>query len=94
MVLSRLGAAKEAFEVTQGYLLGRGELLVQQHQPQGAPPVTDQHQRMAMMLWIPATKALRLHPDFRSLCDGIGLVEYWRRASARPDFREASLAMI
>jgi tetratricopeptide (TPR) repeat protein len=89
MILSQLGAADEAYQVAQGFLLQRGRLLTKQRHPQPTLPLTDQHQRMAMMLWIPVTNTLRMHPDFKALCEGIGLVDYWRQAGTGPDFRKA-----
>ena len=49
---------------------------------------------MAMMLWVPATRALRIDPRFRSLCDGMGMLDYWRTTGRRPDFNEGSLATV
>jgi DNA-binding winged helix-turn-helix (wHTH) protein len=94
MVLSYLGEAGAALQVAQGFLLRRGDVIVRQRHSSAQPSVTDTHHRMAMMLWVPATQGLRLHPEFRSLCDGIGMVDYWRKTGARPDFREGSLATI
>lgn len=94
MVLSMLGFADLAHEVAQGFLLRKGPLVVQLRHTQAQPSVTDLHHRIAMMLWIPATEALRLHPGFRALCDGIGLVDYWRSTGTRPDFSKGSLATL
>ena len=94
MVLSMLGAADLAYRVAQGFLVRQGPLVVQLRHTGAQPSVTDLHHRIAMMLWIPATEALRLHPDFRTLCDGIGLVDYWRATGTRPDFAKGSLATI
>ncbi len=91
MLLSGLGAPEHSLEVARGFLLRRGQLLVEQRHPAGQPPITDSHHRMAMMLWIPASSALRMHPGFKSLCEGIGLVDYWRQTGNRPDFRGGSL---
>ena len=91
MILSKLGAPEHALEVARGFLLRRGNLLVEQRHPSGQPSITDQHHRMAMMLWVPASEALRRHPGFTSLCDGIGLFDYWRRTGNLPDFRRESL---
>ncbi|MES2903950.1 MAG: winged helix-turn-helix domain-containing protein [Pseudomonadota bacterium] len=94
MLLSGLNAPDQSLEVARGFLLRRGQLLVEQRHSAGQPSITDQHHRMAMMLWIPASNALRMHPGFKDLCDGIGLVDYWRRTGSRPDFREGSLETI
>ncbi len=91
MILSKLGEPGHSMQVAQGFLLRRGALVVEQRHPSGQPSITDQHHRMAMMLWVPATEPLRLHPEFESLCAGIGLVDYWRETGNRPDFRGGSL---
>lgn len=94
MVLSALGEAAEAYEVARGFLVQRGPVLVNQRHTQAQPSVTDQHHRMTMMLWIPATQNLRLEPRFGEMCEDMGLVRYWREAGTRPDFRGGSLAAI
>ncbi|MCY7279926.1 MAG: hypothetical protein LH610_03355, partial [Sphingomonas bacterium] len=71
-----------------------GPLVVQLRHTAAQPSITDQHHRMAMMLWVPATQALRLHPGFQSLCDGIGMVDYWKATRTRPDFDGGSLSLI
>ncbi len=86
MVLSGLGAAAEAYEVARGYLLQQGNVLVRQRHSAQQASVTDQHHRMTMMLWIPATQALRAEPRFASLCQEVGFADYWREAKVRPDF--------
>lgn len=86
MLLSALGAAREAYDVARGFLTQRGKVIVtQRHTPRQAS-VTDQHHRLTMMLWIPATQALREEPRFPELCRQIGLADYWRAARVRPDY--------
>lgn len=85
MVLSSLGAADRALEVARGFLTQRGAVMVTQRHTAQQPSVTDQHHRMTMMLWIPATANLRREPRFPALCEDIGLGDYWRRAGVRPD---------
>lgn len=94
LVLSHLGASEAAYEVASGFLARTGKLVVQLRHTPAQPAVTDQHNRMTMMLWVPASKALRLHADFRPLCERIGLMEYWESTGSRPDFtlgRETSI---
>lgn len=85
MVLSSLGAAAQALEVARGFLLQQGDVVVRQSHSAQQPSVTDQHHRMTMMLWIPATAALRGEPGFRALCDDMGLGDYWRAKGILPD---------
>ncbi|WP_228243670.1 winged helix-turn-helix domain-containing protein [Porphyrobacter sp. GA68] len=94
MVLSALGEAAEAYEVARGFLVQRGPVLVNQRHTHAQPSVTDQHHRMTMMLWIPATQNLRLEPRFGELCTDMGLVRYWKEAGTGPDFRGGSLTTI
>lgn len=91
LMLSKLDAPEHALQVARGFLQRHGQIVVEQRHSSGQPSITDQHHRMAMMLWVPASETLRLHSGFRSLCDGIGLVDYWRRTGNRPDFRGAGL---
>ena len=94
MVLSSLGAAAESYEVARGFLVQHGPVLVKQRHSLAQPSVTDQHHRMTMMLWIPATENLRLEPRFRRLCEDMGLLRYWIASGTRPDFSGASLETI
>lgn len=86
MVLSLLGETDSAFAVTDGYLLRRGPLVGRLWTGNGQMPVNDQRWRRTMMLFTPATAALRADPRFGALCEGIGLADYWRRRAVRPDF--------
>ena len=94
MVLSQLKASESAFEVAQGHFVRQGPVVVQSRHTLAQTSLTDQYHRMTMVLWIPATEALRLHPDFRSLCDHIGMVDYWRATGTRPEFNKGSLAIV
>lgn len=94
MVLSHLGATAAAFEVANGLLVRHGSVVVQLRHTPAQVSITDQHHRMTMVLWVPATRSLRLAPEFRSLCANIGLVDYWKARRTRPDFNEGSLATI
>jgi Tfp pilus assembly protein PilF len=91
MLLSALGDSKSALEVARAFLARQGSLVVRSRHSPLQPSLPDQHHRMAMMLWIPATDALRMDPGFHDLCDSIGLVRYWRDTGRRPDFRGGSI---
>ena len=93
MVLSQLGASDAALRVARGFLLRQGPMIVQQRHTAAQASITDQHHRVAMMLWVPATENLRLQAGFRALCDGIGLVDYWRETGRRPDFKGGDLSV-
>lgn len=94
MVLSHLGAPDAAYDVARGLLSRQGRVVVQLRHTVAQPSITDLHHRITMMLWVPASHALRLHPDFRSLCDGMGMLDYWKATKTRPDFNMGSLATI
>lgn len=94
MMLSQLGEPRAALDVAMAYLAGRGPLVVKARHSANQPSLPDQHHRMSMMLWIPATLALRLEPGFRQLCEAIQLVSYWQTTGKRPDFRQGSLASL
>ncbi|HEX6374921.1 MAG TPA: winged helix-turn-helix domain-containing protein [Allosphingosinicella sp.] len=91
MVLSLLGEIDAAFAVTDGYLLRRGALVGRLWTGNGQMPVNDQRWRRTMMLFTPATAALRADPRFGELCAGIGLADYWRRRAIQPDFPIAAV---
>jgi hypothetical protein len=38
-------------------------------------------------LFTPACAAMRADPRFLQLCEGIGLVDYWRSRGVRPDYQ-------
>lgn len=85
MVLSSLGAGERALEVARGFLMQQGDVVVAPRHTRRQASITDQHHRMTMMLWIPATANLRREPGFLELCSDIGLTEYWRERGVRPD---------
>jgi hypothetical protein len=38
-----------------------------------------------MNLFTPATAAMRADPRFRALCEGMGMMAYWRKRGIWPD---------
>jgi DNA-binding winged helix-turn-helix (wHTH) protein/Flp pilus assembly protein TadD len=91
MVLSTLGEIDAAFEVAAGYLMRRGTLIGPLRPQGGQMTVNDQRWRKTMMLFTPAVAAMQADPRFMTLCQGIGLTEFWRRRGTRPDFLIRSL---
>ena len=85
MCLSTFGEIDAAFEIANQLLLFRP--------PATGPALTDSRRRPAKStswgftpwLFTPPAASLRIDPRFRSLCDGIGLTEYWRRRGIGPD---------
>jgi hypothetical protein len=87
MILSMLGELDAAFEVVRGYLLRRGPLIGSPWTGSGQLRVNDQNSPKTMMLFVPATQAMRADRRFDALCDSLGFNEYWQRRGVTPDFR-------
>jgi tetratricopeptide (TPR) repeat protein len=86
MILSALGDIEAAFEIANGYLLGRGP-IIRREQPGSNAPVTAAIGRINMQwMFTPPCAVMRADPRFGPLCDGIGLTEYWRKRGVKPDF--------
>ena len=87
MVTSSLGDLDVAFEITSGYFLRRGPRIGRLWTGSGQMPVNDSRWRRTMNLFTPVTAAMRQDPRFNTLCDGIGLTEYWKRRGIKPDYQ-------
>jgi len=85
LVLSALGEIDAAFEVANGFLLARGNLIVRPKPDARIPAVSNWAWRNTHGLFTPPTRAMRLDPRFNSLAGGLGLTEYWRRRGIGPD---------
>ena len=85
LILSALGELDAAFEVANGFLLGRGTIIVRPKPVSKIPSVNAPGWRNTYGLFTPPTKAMRLDPRFRSLADDLGLTEYWRKRGIGPD---------
>jgi DNA-binding winged helix-turn-helix (wHTH) protein/tetratricopeptide (TPR) repeat protein len=84
-ILSALGELDAAFEVANGFLLSRGSVIVQPQAASRGLSANTPGWRNTFGLFIPPTKAMRVDPRFKSLADGLGLTDYWRRRGVRPD---------
>lgn len=85
LILSALREVDEAFEVANGFLLGRGSVVIQPRSASTGLGLNSYGWRNTFGLFTPPTKAMRLDPRFRSLSDGLGLADYWRRRGIGPD---------
>jgi hypothetical protein len=87
MILSAIAEVDTAFDVANGFLLSRG-LIVRQGQS-AANQVRDDTGWRVWIQWLftPACAAMRADPRFLQLCEGIGLVDYWRSRGVRPDYQ-------
>ena len=86
MVLCELGEVDSAFEIANGYLLSRGPLVQQGKRPYGREPPDATHRINTKWLFMPPCKNMRADGRFLPLCEGVGLVEYWRRRGVQPDY--------
>jgi DNA-binding winged helix-turn-helix (wHTH) protein len=85
MILSALGDVDSAFAIANGFLLSRGPVVRggephKQDLPDAAWRINTQ------WLFTPPVAVMRRDARFLSLCDAMGLVEYWRRRAVTPDF--------
>jgi len=85
LTLSALGELDSAFDVANGFLLDRGAVIVRPRPKSDGPRGNGTGWRNTFGLFTPPTRAMRLDPRFRSLADGLGLTEYWRRRGIGPD---------
>jgi tetratricopeptide (TPR) repeat protein len=85
LFLSALGELDAAFEVANGFLLSRGSLIVRPRPTAKVPTVNGPGWRNTFGLFTPPTKPMRLDRRFGSLCDGLGLTDYWRKGGIGPD---------
>jgi DNA-binding winged helix-turn-helix (wHTH) protein/Flp pilus assembly protein TadD len=85
MLLSKLGELDGAFAAAEGFLLRRGPLIGSLRTGKEEMQVNDNNWRRTMILFTPATAAMRADPRFKRLCDGIGMTEYWRKRGIWPD---------
>ncbi|MGZ8998873.1 MAG: winged helix-turn-helix domain-containing protein [Allosphingosinicella sp.] len=86
MIFSVLGEIDAAFEVANGYLLRRGNLITPLRPAGRDMVVNDQRWKKTQMLFTPAVSAMQADPRFIALCEGIGLGAYWRARNRQPDF--------
>jgi tetratricopeptide (TPR) repeat protein len=86
-LLALLGEVDAAFEVADGYLLRRGRRTLSLQSAPSEVTVNDQRWRKTVMLFVPATAALRSDRRFGALVQEIGLEGYWRRRGIQPDYR-------
>lgn len=85
--LAFLGELDQAFNVARGYLLRRGPQVGHLRQDSARMAIiNDQHRRKTMMLFIPATAAMRDDPRFLALARDMGMADYWAATRVRPDF--------
>jgi DNA-binding winged helix-turn-helix (wHTH) protein len=84
LIMGALGQVDAAFDAANGFLLSRGSIV------RRGPTQTAQNDAAARIntqwLFTPSCAVLYSDPRFLSLCEGIGLTEYWQRRGVKPDF--------
>lgn len=90
MILGALGEVDAAFNVANGFLLSRGDILVSAAVASKQGTLNKRGWRWTQWLFSPPASSLRADHRFEPLCDAIGLAEYWRARRVRPDFEGAS----
>jgi hypothetical protein len=84
ITLAALGDADAAFEVVDSLFLVSNATT---HRSGVKPPVRSTAWRFAPWLFIPPTGLLRADRRFDSLCNAIGLTDYWAERRMNPDYR-------
>jgi tetratricopeptide (TPR) repeat protein len=92
MTLAALGDLDAAFEITDELFAVSRALERRQSLPARRPPVTSTAWRFAPWLFVPPTAPLRADPRFSTLCDEIGLADYWARRGMKPDYQLGTVA--
>lgn len=85
LTLSALGELDAGFDVADGFLLGRGQIIVRSRDSDGRAAARERGWRNTYGLFTPPTKAMRLDRRFAPLAEGLGLTDYWQRRGIGPD---------
>lgn len=86
MLLAAMGATDAAFEIANGFLLWRGN-VVRQGRASVQRFANDALMRVnTQWLFTPPCKIMRADSRFLPLCEGIGLTDYWREREVKPDY--------
>lgn len=86
LILSALRELDTAFDIADGTLLSRGPLVPLERPGAGQAAQNAVWRTATQWMWAPPVSAMRADPRFLPLCDGIGLVDYWRRRGVKPDY--------
>ena len=87
LALSALGEVDAAFEVANGFLVYRDAIARREAAPGTRPAARSTAWRFTPWLFTPPAAAMRADPRFLTLCEGIGLTEYWAKRGVKPDYQ-------
>jgi len=97
MILSALGQVDAAFDIANGFLVSRGSIvtntmvnasIVGKDRVPRSADLNDATWRInTQYLFTPPCRVLRADSRFLPLCEGMGLVDYWRARGVRPDYQ-------
>ena len=87
MILSQLGEVDAAFEVINALLLSKGPLVSKRPIVPRSFVANSPNWCRTQWLFMPPLAAVRANPRFETLCDAIGLTQYWNQRRVVPDMR-------
>jgi tetratricopeptide (TPR) repeat protein len=90
LIMCALGDIDTAYDIADALLFSRGPIVRRpQEGPAGARE--DAGWRVnTQWMWTPPAVVMRADRRFLPLCEGVGLVDYWRARGVKPDFLRAA----
>lgn len=86
MLLSHMGEVDAAYDIAEGQLQSRGELIARKVDTRAAGQLyADETWRETQWMFTPAAAAFRDDPRFTQFCEAIGYLDHWRRRKRWPD---------
>ena len=88
MILAALGEVNASFDIAHGFLLWRGKIV---RQGASAREITNDAAWRIGIQWLftPPCASMRADPRFLTLCEALGLTDYWRQRGLRPDYLQS-----
>lgn len=87
LTLAALGKVDQAFDVANDLFLFRDPVASRATTAPAQPAARSTAWRFTPWLFTPPVAPLRADPRFATLCEGIGLTEYWTKRGVRPDYQ-------
>ncbi len=84
--LSLIDRRDDVFSLAEAYYLRAGNAPVPIGHTSAEPSLNEQHRRVTQILFTPVFDKWRHEDRFLSLCDRIGLNDYWEQTGLVPDF--------